>query len=87
MYEASALDHLNAKVDTLFQKIDKLSVSVVTPPPVSPPCEVCGIFVQNPERFSIHYVIGAETIGKAMCDLGKCVSLKPLSLCERLGIG
>ena len=43
-YEASALDHLNAKVDTLFQKFDKLSVSVVTPTLVSPPCEVCGIF-------------------------------------------
>jgi len=43
-YEASALDHLNAKVDTLFQKFDKLSVSVVTPAPVSPPCKVCGIF-------------------------------------------
>jgi len=44
MYEASALDHLSAKVDTFFQKFDKLSVSVVTPSPVSPPCEVCGIF-------------------------------------------
>jgi hypothetical protein len=43
MYEVSALDHLNAKVDTLFQKFDKLSVSVVTPAPVSPPCEVCEI--------------------------------------------
>jgi hypothetical protein len=44
MYEVSALDYLNAKADTLFQKFDKLSVSVVTPAPVSPPCEVCGIF-------------------------------------------
>ena len=44
MYEASALDQLNAKVDTLFKNFDKLSVSVVTPAPVSPPCEVCGIF-------------------------------------------
>ena len=43
MYEVSTLDHLSAKVDTLFQKFDKLSVSVVTPAPVSPPCEVCGI--------------------------------------------
>jgi len=44
MYDVSALDHLNGKVDTLFQKFDKLSVSVVTPALVSPPCEVCGIF-------------------------------------------
>jgi len=29
-------------VDTLFQKFDKLSVCVVTPAPVSPPCEVLG---------------------------------------------
>jgi len=43
MYEVSTLDHLSAKVDTLFQKFDKLSVSVVTPAPVSPPSEVCGI--------------------------------------------
>jgi len=43
MYEVSTLDHLFAKVDTIFQKYDKLSVSVVTPAPVSPPCDVCGI--------------------------------------------
>jgi len=43
MYEISTLDHLSAKVETLFQKFDKLSVSVVTPTPVSPPCEFCGI--------------------------------------------
>ena len=35
MYEVSALDHLNGKVDTLFQKFDKLSVSVITPGPIS----------------------------------------------------
>jgi len=34
-YEISTLDHLSAKVDTLFQKFDKLSVSVVTPAPIS----------------------------------------------------
>ncbi len=44
MYEVSSFDHLSAKVDTLFQKFDKLSVSVITLAPVSPPCEVCGIF-------------------------------------------
>ena len=41
--EVSTLDHLSAKVDTLFQKFDKLSVSVITPAPVLPSCEVCGI--------------------------------------------
>jgi len=30
MYEVSALDHLSAKVDALFQKFDKMSVSVFT---------------------------------------------------------
>jgi len=43
MYKVSTLDHLSVKVDTLFQKIDKLNVSVVTPTLVSPPCEFCGI--------------------------------------------
>jgi len=61
MYEASALDHFNAKVDTLFQKIDKLSVSVVTPAPVSPTCEVCGIFGH----------IGVECqLGSVVCNQG-----------------
>ena len=44
MYEVSTLDHLSAKVNKLFQKFDKLSISDVTPTPVSPPCEVCGVF-------------------------------------------
>jgi len=44
MYEVSALDHLNAKVDVLFQKFDKLTGSAVTPALVLLPCEVCGIF-------------------------------------------
>jgi len=35
MYEVSSFDHLSAKVDTLFQKFDKLSVSVITPGPIS----------------------------------------------------
>jgi len=41
----------------------------------------------DPESFSIPCVIGSETIKKATCDLGESVSLMPLSLCERLGIG
>jgi len=44
MYEISSLDHLAAKVDALTQKFDKMNTSAVTPAPVSPPCEVCGVF-------------------------------------------
>jgi len=44
MYEISSLDHLAAKVDTLTQNFDIMNISVVTPAPVSPPCEVCGVF-------------------------------------------
>jgi len=41
----------------------------------------------DPGSFSIHCVIGNETIEKAMCDLGASVSLLPLSLFKRIGIG
>ena len=44
MYDISSLDHLAAKVDALTQKFDKMNTSSVTPAPVSPPCEVCGVF-------------------------------------------
>jgi len=44
MYEISSLDHLVAKVDALTQKFDKMNTSAVTPAPVSPPCEVFGLF-------------------------------------------
>jgi len=37
--------------------------------------------------FSIPCVIGSEAIDKAMCDLGASVSLLPLSLFNRIGIG
>ena len=57
MYEVSALDHLNGKVDTLFQKFDKLSVSVVTPAPVSPPCKVCGLFGHTDIEFQLGSVV------------------------------
>lgn len=30
MYEVDALDHLNVKIYTLFQKFDKLSINDVT---------------------------------------------------------
>jgi len=45
MFEISSLDHLAAKVDALTQKFDKMNTSAVTPAPVSPPCEVCGVFI------------------------------------------
>jgi len=44
MYEVSNLDHLAAKVDILTQKFEKINVSAITTAPVSPPCEICGIF-------------------------------------------
>jgi hypothetical protein len=43
-YEISSLDHLASKVDALTQNFDKMNTSAVTPAPVSPPCEVCGVF-------------------------------------------
>jgi len=43
--------------------------------------------LKDPESFTIPCVIGSEIIEEAMCDLGENVSLMPLSLCERLGIG
>ncbi|KEH17394.1 hypothetical protein MTR_0018s0050 [Medicago truncatula] len=43
--------------------------------------------LKDPKSFSIPCVIGSEIIDRAMCDLGENVSLMPLSLCERLGIG
>ena len=41
----------------------------------------------DPGSFSIPVVIGSEAIDKAMCDLGSSVSLLPLSLFKRIGIG
>lgn len=57
--------------------------------------EECSAIIQNklppklkdPGSFSIPCVIGSEVVKKAMCDLGASVSLMPLSLYERLGIG
>jgi len=37
--------------------------------------------------FAILCVIGSETIDKALCDLGASVSLLPLSLFKKMGIG
>jgi len=43
--------------------------------------------LKDPGSFSIPCVIGNETIERAMCDLGASVSLMPLSLFKRFGIG
>ena len=43
--------------------------------------------LKDPDSFSIPCVVGKETIEKAMCDLGGSVSLLPLSLLKRIGIG
>ncbi|KEH17209.1 hypothetical protein MTR_0031s0030 [Medicago truncatula] len=57
MYQVSTLDHLSAKDDALLQKFDKLSASVVTPAPVSQPCEFSGILGHN----GVDYQLGSVT--------------------------
>jgi len=71
MYEVSALDHLNAKVDALFQIFDKLTISVVTPAPVLPPCEVCGIFGHTGVECQLGSTVESpEQLNYAQCNLG-----------------
>jgi len=41
----------------------------------------------DPGSFYIPCVIGSKTVEKAMCDLGASISLLPLSLFKRIGIG
>ncbi|KAK2457130.1 hypothetical protein QL285_004433 [Trifolium repens] len=43
--------------------------------------------LEDPGNFSIPCVVGKHVIDKVLCDLGSCVSLMPLSLCKRLGLG
>ncbi|XP_050919410.1 uncharacterized protein LOC127136946 [Lathyrus oleraceus] len=44
MYELSNLDHVNAKVDALTQKIDNLTITLATTMAVvSPNCEICRV--------------------------------------------
>ena len=43
--------------------------------------------LKDPGSFVIPCMIGSETIDKALCDLGVSVSLLPLSLSKRMGIG
>jgi hypothetical protein len=44
-------------------------------------------FKKHPGSLAIPCEIGNETINKALCDLGASVSLLPLSLLKRIGIG
>ncbi|XP_050897642.1 uncharacterized protein LOC127104499 [Lathyrus oleraceus] len=44
MYEISSLDHVNAKVDALTQKIENLTITpAATMAVVAPNCEICGV--------------------------------------------
>ncbi|XP_045802435.1 uncharacterized protein LOC123896027 [Trifolium pratense] len=43
--------------------------------------------LEDPGNFSIPCVVGRYVIDKALCDLGASVSLMPLSICKRLGLG
>ncbi|XP_050875982.1 uncharacterized protein LOC127079642 [Lathyrus oleraceus] len=44
MYEISSLDHVNAKVDALTQKIENLTITLVaTVAVVAPNCEICRV--------------------------------------------
>ena len=71
MYEVSTLDHLSVKVDAHFQKFDKLTVSAVTPAPVSPPCKVCGIFGHTGVECQLGSVVGSpEQVNYAQYNQG-----------------
>jgi hypothetical protein len=67
----SSLDHLNDKVDTLFQKFDKLTFSVVTPAPVLPPCKVYGMFGHTGVECRLGSVVGSpEQVNYAQYNQG-----------------
>ena len=66
---------------------DKPIVSPPHKPKIPFPQRLAKPNLRGPGSFFIPRVIGSENIKKAMCDLGTSVSLMPLSLCERLGIG
>jgi len=71
MYEVSPLDRVAAKVDALSQKLDKMSISVVTPTPVSHPCEVCGVFVHTSVDCQLgNAVEGIEQVNYAQYNQG-----------------
>jgi hypothetical protein len=60
MYELSSLDHVNAKVDALTQKIDSLTITpTATVAAVAPNCEICG--VQGNTAPECQLLIGTST--------------------------
>jgi len=85
MYEVSTLDHLAAKVDILFQMFDKLSQSAVTPAPVLPPCEVCGIVDHTDIECQLGSAVESpEQVNYAQYNQGmrnnKKIIIKPLKI-------
>ncbi|KAI5438249.1 hypothetical protein KIW84_024119 [Lathyrus oleraceus] len=66
MYEISSLDHVNAKVDALAQKIESLNVSPpATVVAVTQNCEVCGIQGHTPTDCQLLTGIQAERVNYA----------------------
>jgi len=58
MHEVSNLDHMNAKVDALFHKLDNLKLAPpATVAAVTPNCEICG----TPGHVAAEYLLLAET--------------------------
>lgn len=48
MYEVSGIDHVNAQVDALTQKIESLIITPAsTVPVVAPSCDFCGVLGHN----------------------------------------
>jgi len=71
MYELFPLDHLVSKVDALTQNFYKMNTSVVTPSPVLPPCEVCGVFGHTGVDCQLGSVVeGVEQMNYAQYNQG-----------------
>lgn len=48
MYEVSGIDHVNAKVDALTQKIKSLTITpTTTVAAVAPSCDICRVLGHN----------------------------------------
>jgi len=66
MYGISSLNHQAANVDALTQKFDKMNTSVVTPAPVSPPCEICGMFGHTSVECQLGSVVESPQYNQGM---------------------
>lgn len=59
MYEVSSFDHLSAKVDALYKKIDSLTITPPAPvAAVAPNCEICGTPGHTPTE--CHLLVAPE---------------------------